>query len=303
MKLNFRKIELSDQKIYDRILGKSHKFLGWEYSFAMIWTWDADSQTYICEKGGTALVYTDFESERTFFPPLLTDPAALPDAVETIADYCAADNRKFSINGLTKEQAAVLDADKYVIKTDRGDADYIYSAADLINLTGKKYHAKRNFVNRFTAKYEYVFRDYAAADYPRVLDLYDRWYENARHENNDLRADGMLSMERRVTERTLAYADALRLKIAVIESGGKIIAFSANKTEANGVAFTLLEKGDVAYEGIYQAVNQMSAARYFSGAELVNREEDMNVEGLRKAKLSYCPIMLLEKYSLTGREK
>ena len=69
-----------------------------------------------------------------------------------------------------------------------------------------------------------------------------------------------------------------------------------SSVESNGVIHTIFEKGDVNYVGVYQTLNQVVAEKYFPDGALVNRQEDMGIEGLRKAKLSYFPKILVEKY-------
>ena len=79
------------------------------------------------------------------------------------------------------------------------------------------------------------------------------------------------------------------------------IAFSVTALDARGVAHGIFEKGDTRYEGVYQMINWLTAGACFAGYSVVNREEDMGIEGLRKAKLSYNPLYLYEKYVLTER--
>ena len=162
-----------------------------------------------------------------------------------------------------------------------------------MTLTGKKYHSKRNYITRFKAQYSYDFRAYVPADLAAIEALYDRWTTESDHET--------LRLERSAILRALKFCEALGLKIYVLEVGKELIAFSVTALDARGVAHGIFEKGDTRYEGVYQMINWLTAGACFAGYSVVNREEDMGIEGLRKAKLSYNPLYLYEKYVLTER--
>ena len=123
-----------------------------------------------------------------------------------------------------------------------------------------------------------------------MLALFDKWYVKSEHETLDL--------ERKVIVRALDYYKELNLKIGILEGDGNLVAFSISAVENNNVAHAMFEKGDTSYDGIYQMINQQTCEKLFNGCKYVNREEDMNIEGLRKAKMSYYPEILLEKYTL-----
>ncbi len=289
MAVNFRRIELKDKEIFDKYLKSDHGKLGWEYCFAMTWIWDAFDETMICDLGDMALLYTKFYGKCVYFPPLLSDEKLLEKAVGIIAEQCKSDECKMEIRGLSKEQAEIL-TDKYCISTDRGNYDYIYDVQALTTLSGKKLHSKRNFINRFKATYDYTFREYEETDREKMLALFDKWYVKSEHETLDL--------ERKVIVRALDYYKELNLKIGILEAEGKLAAFSISAVENDNVAHAMFEKGDTSFDGIYQMINQQTCEKFFGGCRYVNREEDMNIEGLRRAKMSYYPEILLEKYTL-----
>lgn len=295
MKLDFHKIQLEDKKIYEKYSEANKDFFGWEYSFAMTWVWNAFEETKVCDIGDMAFVWTRFFGQCVYFPPMLMDQSQLPKAVEIIAAQCCECGCTMDLRGLTKEQAESLDEQKYVITSDRGSSDYLYSGSSLANLTGKKYHSKRNFVSRFKNKYDYIFREYnEVTDREQIFELYKKWNTRSTHETLDL--------EEKVIARAFDSYKQLGLDISVIEIDNKIAAFSVNSVESDKIAHTFFEKGDTEYEGIYQAINQFNAQKFLSDVEFVNRQEDMGIEGLRKAKLSYNPVSLWDKYSVKIRK-
>ena len=108
------------------------------------------------------------------------------------------------------------------------------------------------------------------------------------------------SMERELTACQLALLnmEKLNLKGGAIRINGKIAAFTLGEVLNPETALIHFEKADTAYDGIYQAINNEFLIHEWSDMKYVNREEDMGIEGLRKAKLSYCPEFLYECYDI-----
>jgi hypothetical protein len=50
--------------------------------------------------------------------------------------------------------------------------------------------------------------------------------------------------------------------------------------------------------GLYQLMHNEFLAREAANFEYVNMEEDLGLEGLRKAKSSYHPVNLVKKYTV-----
>lgn len=176
------------------------------------------------------------------------------------------------------------------ITFDRNASDYIYLTENLVNLQGKKFHAKKNFVNSFTKNYNYEFVEYTKDYHKQILNLYDNWNKNSEHEVD--------KSERIAIDAALANHDELGLKIGLLLIDGTVGAFSVSAISKHNVAQVFFEKADINYKGIYAMINNLTAKTFLTGTEFVNREEDMGIEGLRKAKLSYNPVMIYEKYIL-----
>jgi hypothetical protein len=296
MKLNFKKISLSDKKIFDRFSPYDELTLGWEYDFAMTFCWGSlFNSTSFADCGDMLIVKTVFHGTTVFYPPIVKDPSYFCKAIDIIAGYCENNGLSLDIRGLTKAQAEALDSNRYKIETERDKSDYIYGADGLSGLAGKKYHSKRNFVSRFRAKYNYVFSGYDPERHRAgILKLYESWVrENA--ESDIDRSEGPVLLS------ALDYYEELKLKIGVLTVEGTVVAFSINSADNPLIAHTLIEKADTNFEGSYQAINFFTANEFFKEVKYVNRQEDMGIEGLRKAKLSYHPAMLLEKYKVTRK--
>ncbi len=166
----------------------------------------------------------------------------------------------------------------------RDDYDYLYEYSALTELTGKKYHSKRNFITRFTMTYDYRFEELNEQTVRECIPILNEWY--GAH-------PGYVSPlfdERQAIELLMHNFGALDLKAGAIRVGNKICAFSIGELIAPDTAHIIIEKADTSYQGAYAVINKEFLQNVWKGVELVNREEDMGMEGLRKAKLSYHPI-------------
>ena len=164
------------------------------------------------------------------------------------------------------------------------DEDYIYETEKLISLSGKKYHSKRNFVNRFEASYSYEYMPLTGENALSCLPALEEWF--ARHHEKML----FYFDEHEALLELLHNFDALGLKGAAIKIDGKIRAMTIGEFLPPDTAHIIIEKADIDYPGLYAVINQKFLEHEWAGTKLVNREEDMGVEGLRKAKQSYHPV-------------
>lgn len=289
MKSEFSELTLHDKKIFDKYAASIRGCFCCEYSFPFTYIEGAASAAQICERDGMAIVRTRWSGERVYNPPLLGAPDKLFEAVEFIEQQAQLEEVPLDIRGLPKVYADMLDTTKYAITVDRGQSEYVYKASDLIHLAGKQFHSKRNFIQRFYKSYDYVFRAYDEnIDRATIFELIKKWTNNTEHEKWEF--------EEMLLKRALDAYRELDLKIAVLYVKTELVAFSISFIANAQIAFTFFEKADTDYIGAYQVINQRTAQMFFGNIEYVNRECDMGVDGLRKAKLSYNPVMLIDKY-------
>lgn len=176
---------------------------------------------------------------------------------------------------------------------ERNYFDYIYLRDDLINLTGKKYQPKRNHINKFTKSYQYKYMPITPELVPECLELERKWYK-ANRTDDDAEE---LSNERRSMTYALQHAAELGLIGGAICVDHQIVAFSFG-APINGNTFGVhVEKADINYEGVYSMINREFVSHLPEQYIYINREEDLGIPGLRQAKQSYQPAILLEKYT------
>jgi hypothetical protein len=169
--------------------------------------------------------------------------------------------------------------------------DYLYSVPELVELKGNRFHKKKNLLNQFRKKYQHQYRPIEPGSIPEVLAMQDDWCAW-----QDCESTETLAAENRVIYRVLRSWEQLNgIMGAVIVIDGAIAAFTVAEALTGEMLIIHFEKGLPEFIGIYQAINQMFLDQA-QGFSLVNREQDLNDEGLRKSKLSYNPVGYIRKY-------
>ena len=173
--------------------------------------------------------------------------------------------------------------------------DYLYDAEKLRTLSGRAYHKKKNLVNKFKKMYEgrWEYRSLTGEDAEEIRAFLEHWYATAKSEEEglDKEKDGIWEV--------LRYPVAPGIRMGSIFVDGKMEAFTmGNYNELEEMAFICVEKANSQIPGLYQTINQQFIVQEFPDSRVVNREDDVGLEGLRKAKLSYNPIGYAEKYTV-----
>ena len=177
-----------------------------------------------------------------------------------------------------------------VVEPDRDMFDYIYDKDALMNLSGKKYSTPRNHINKFLKLYNnFEFTPITKDIIPEIIDFTRNFSFNS--EKNEI-ANYELEKCIDVLENYEEYG----LLGGVLKVDGKVIGYSVGEIIGDTL-ICHIEKADISFHGAYQMVTNQFLKMYAQGDEIrfVNREDDSGDEGLRKAKLSYRPIELLEK--------
>jgi hypothetical protein len=183
------------------------------------------------------------------------------------------------------------------ISQSRAHWDYLYKVEDLVKLKGKPFQKKRNLLNQFNRKYSSTFIPFKPDLVDQTLEMQRLWCFWRDCESSD-----MLSAENRVIERVFDSWDALEhITGGVIFVEEDMVAFTIAEKFCADTLIIHFEKGLVSYTGVYQAINQMFLDS-MDGYIIVNRQQDLDDEGLRKAKLSYNPIGFIEKYQVSFRK-
>lgn len=183
----------------------------------------------------------------------------------------------------------------FAYSTNRDRADYLYLREKLVTLSGKKLQPKRNHISKFKRLYpDYEYRSLTADLVPDCIRLSEEWCRT-----NDCREQHAMMAEQRMITYALHHIDELHILGGALFVEGHMVAFTFG-ARINAEAFDVcVEKADVSYEGAYAMINNGFVSHLPEDITYINREEDLGLEGLRKAKLSYQPDLILDKMTAT----
>ena len=166
-------------------------------------------------------------------------------------------------------------------------------------MSGKKLHGKRNHINKFKANYEgrWVYESMTKDNLEDCFQMALRWRnENGCEEDPEKRGEIC------VTLNALRLFEELELKGGVLRVDGEVVAFTLGEPVCSDTFVVHIEKAYADIQGAYPMINQQFVEHECQNYQYVNREEDTGAEGLRKAKLSYRPVFLVEKGAVTERK-
>lgn len=286
--LNFRNIEIEDEELIKKYFYKENYFLC-EYSFVDIFIWQRAYNTKIAEHNG--FLYTKMTEDNVdyFFAPF--GEGDFKAAMEVLFEYTKKRNMPLILISLPpaiKEKIEQAYPDKFEFEENRNNMDYIYLAEKLANLSGKKLHKKKNHVNKFMKEYEgrWTYEDLTEDNIKEFFSYQVNWCEG----NNDFLG------ELCATSAALRNFTRLKLMGGIIRLDGRIIAITLASKPFDDMVIVHIEKADSSINGAYQIINQQFVQHSCSDVKYVDREEDLGIEGLRKAKMSYYPEILAMNY-------
>jgi hypothetical protein len=284
--MNFRRINIDDYDLFNKYAGENINF---ENNFALNFIWDAVYPCYIAEFENVLMVRLSVGDNIVFDPPKTKDKS-IDKYLYAASEYCLKNNTSLSFKILAKDYENLKQETKndFSIENIEGEWDYIYYSKDLIGFEGSKFQKKRNLLSQFLKKYQYKFISYDSnIHFDSLISLQNDW----------LKTDNSPNLELPALKRALENLEKLKLFCDIIEIDGKVAAYSVSNINHNAGEI-LFEKGNIEYKGIYAAIVNFTAKKRFANCELVNREEDMGIENLKKGKLAYNPKEQIKKYLL-----
>lgn len=298
-------ISIDNREILDKYLnGYEYKTSGLSFSAQYMWrdinkfSWDMIGE-YMCISGISHLELEDGIELPFMFPPLTATGEYDKDALrETIYNAKAHFEKKGQPFSLRLVPFHIMEIIKEAVPEmqfldDRPNYDYIYLTQELIDLKGKSFHSKKNHLNYFKKTYEYEYVELTsdmADEAMSFISDFNRRKEVPAHEME------MLKMEERAMEDVFVNLEKVGYSAGAILIDGKIEAIAIGGKLGRKTITEHVEKANIEYRGLYQAINNEFCRNVAAEAKYINREEDMGIPNLRKAKLSYKPVKLLEKY-------
>ncbi len=286
--IQFERLTFDKKPEIDALLRRAaHR--GCAFSFANLYLWGRQCAARV---GDDLLLFSHFQGKTMYPYPVC--PGEGRDAIELLMADAAERGIPFRLMGLNTHDVEDLEAwypGQFRFHCGRDGHEYVYAIDDLADLKGKKYQPKRNHVNRFLAEYDAVILPLSDETLPDAKALADRWYQRRTEEED-------AGMELVALRRAFDHWKELGMVGLVMYVGSQVVAMTMGSFLSDDTVDVHFEKADTDYPGAYAVINRAFARHireHYPDVKFLNREDDMGIEGLRKAKLSYHPHHMVKK--------
>lgn len=292
---DFKELKLDDRDVFLKHLG-NYDFNTYEYSFLTLYIWRKMLNVEFSFIDDVLIIKKSTHKTGAYFmQPIGYKKENLKDIVLKLADIKKGEEKSKSLfrDIETPFLHELLDIFRSRISfcEDKNNFDYIYKSEDLVSLSGKKFHRKRNRYNQFISSYMYEVKDISCAGVIEdCIDISKEWFIDKGQD------DSLLKFELESIEKVLPESELLGMRGIAVYVDGKIAGFTTGEKASNKMGIIHFQKADLSYNGIYEFMNKTFTEKCLSGVELVNMQEDMGIKGLRKAKNAYNPIKLEKKF-------
>lgn len=296
--LPLREIEIADKQLIEEKFAQEPARMT-ERCFTDVFMWRCRYRTLFTVQGDYLYMMSMGEDADvlTYLFPIGKGDRKL--ALETIAQDAAQRGKRYRIIACSPDQREEVERllpGAYNFVEDRDNFDYIYLSESLATLKGKKLHSKRNFINRFTKEYEGRWR-YEILEPQQhkdeIMKFHHLWCSH--HDANT--ADTVI-YEHCAVWQALEHFEQLGMRGGILYVDDKMVAFTMGCPSGCDTFTVQIEKAMADIPGAYPMINREFIAREATEYTYIDREEDMGIEGLRTAKLSYYPVEMSVKYQL-----
>ena len=288
--MEFEQIQLEKQEDYLKILAQSPQLssdysfsnlFGWADEYDLTWAWDTDL-VWIRQTKPEALMWAPIGPWNSIDWQSVSDRMVKNGTCFVRVPEVLAKLWKQALG------------QRVAINEDRNHWDYLYDVKELIDLKGNRFHKKKNLLKQFIKKYDYRFEPFGPKIIEPAMAMQADWC-NWR----DCESSEVLSSENRSVLKVLSNWKRLQgLTGGALIVEDIIVAYTIAEMLTDDCVVVHYEKGCPDYKGVYQAINQMFLASLPDTFKVVNREQDLGENGLRKAKMSYNPSGFLKKYRI-----
>ncbi|MCL5017427.1 MAG: phosphatidylglycerol lysyltransferase domain-containing protein [Patescibacteria group bacterium] len=295
----FKNFSLEDKETIDPYLSKYYSSCLSVFTFSTFMSWGSIYRYKWAIANDTLLIkFTEPEDRRDqLVCPIGEFPKKLQDEV---IEYARSLEYELKIYGVSEEFIGrYVEFVSHFERVDRRDMDnYIYLAESLALLEGRKYQPKRNLLSQFEKNYKWTSESISSGNISDCFAVMDNIYGK-----RDLGGNLSISQELESLDFVLNNFEKLKEEGILIRIDGKPVAFSIYEPINSLMCAVHYEKAEKEYRGLYQLINRETAKKILSeGYKYINREEDLGIEGLRKAKLSYYPIKMCPAFVLVFKK-
>lgn len=287
---DFIPFSIEHKELYTQHLAKSPSNSS-GYSFGNIFMWESFCRRSLALRHDCLCVEYDCRSGMFYSIP--GKGGDLAAAVDSLHEDARERGIALTLRGITAADRERLEQScpgRFAFTPDRDNYDYIYSIDSMASLAGKKLHGKRNHCNKFQATYSWEFQPLRPERFDDCLSVHKAWSHSR---------DGGSADENFAIARAFEHWDALGFEGGVLYANGQPVAFTVGEQISDDTVDIHFEKALDTVPGAYPMVAREFARQLNADhpqLRYLNREEDMGIENLRKAKESWYPLYLLEKF-------
>ncbi len=303
-----RQIEIEDKKLFDKYFEEFQPEIS-EFTFTNLFIWKNYYNFLFLEQDNHLIIFSqdyfknwkksisNLDDGIFFLTPIgLTPEKMIINLFEKFDNIEIHRVPKDVIEKVIREpKYQVLNLD---IHEDRMNWDYIYEIDSLIDLPGNKFRQKRRWLNKFLEIYNYEFNIISDGLIDKALELQLEWCDQ-----NECQSNEDLIEEQKAIKRALENFNDLGIFGGIIGVDNKCVAYTLGEMINKDTLVIHIEKAHIEYEGSYQAINNLFLKEFGKNVKYVNREQDLGIPGLRRAKEAYKPIRMVEKNIIYHKEE
>lgn len=293
---NFKKLELSDKKFIESYTTQYPPYS--DYNFTSLWSWNIKDEIQFAELGGNLVVrFTDYLTSQPFYSIIGHKLSKI--VLNQLLDFVKSEGLEPTLRLLPEDCVRKIKKDRFSLREDINNYDYVLSIPELVTYKGNPLRGKRNFVNRFRKQYRSTTSEFDLTDAKiqrSIQKLFSLWAEQKSLGPEDVENEFVALW------RLLQAAKEYSFVAVGIFVDNQLVGFSINEVVGKSYAILHFEKADTkSFVGVYPYVMQETARELAAlGCRYLNYEQDLGLEGLKKAKASYHPCHMLKKYTLTA---
>lgn len=291
----FKLLDIEDKELFDKYIKEGNITSNFS-SFGTLFAWRKQFPIRFIEKYDSIIIKYGDKENCYMFPIGKRNTESI--------DYIlkSQDNDDFEIINITDEDKTFMEKnypDKFEFVLDRDSSDYVFSYEKLAFLKGKKLSAKRNHINKFMSMHpEYKYEKITSENIRDCAIMSLEWCKM-----NDCGKSAEVKKDACAVKEFFKFYEQLGMIGGLIRAGGKVVAFTFGEKMNDDMFVVHVEKAFNDINGAYPIINRDFVINELGDFKWINREEDMGVEGLRKAKSSYHPDFMVNKYSAIMKKR
>lgn len=289
----FEHLDISHKEILRSIANNFPSYS--DFNFVSLFTWDIDGEVFVSSLNNNLVIkFTDYLDNSNFYSFLGTSKTN--ETAKTLIEYAKSKGDNTSLKLVPHSVASLVSTEQFEVIEDRDNYDYLLSVEDLVNFRTNKYRGKKNLLNRFRREHEKHANSIEIdlsneKNKEGFLEVLNDWQLSREKSNEEV------DNEFRAIKKTLEHSNALNIKAYGVYIDKRLVAFTLFEIVSNKVAIIHFDKADIGYVGLFEHLkHNLSKHLKTLGVEIINYEQDLGLQGLRRAKESYHPIDYLKKY-------